>query len=120
MEFTATFLHVFGWAIYLSSPLLIALALIVIILGQIVTFIEKWNKFDGFYWSFVTATTVGYGDIRPVKKLPRILSIFIAITGILFTGIILSAAVRSSSISIETHIEPSTVKAIQENIKQPQ
>ena len=117
MEFTSTFLTVFGWAIYLASPLLIFLALFITALGQLVAFIEKWSKFDGFYWSFITATTVGYGDIRPLKKLSRVLALFIAITGILFTGIIVAAAVRSSSIAIEQNLEPSMIAAIQEDIQ---
>lgn len=116
MEFVLTFVQLFGWAIYFVSPLLLALALITLILGQIVTFHEKWNKFDGFYWSFVTATTVGYGDLRPEKRLSKIISIFIALTGIILTGIILAAAVKTVSISLETHLDPNMVRKITDNI----
>ena len=113
MEFTVTFLKLFGWVLHLASPLLFLLCAIIIILGQIVTYIEKWNKFDGLYWSFITATTVGYGDIRPLKKRSKILSIFIALTGMIFTGLIIATAVKVTAISIEKFIEPETIEKFQ-------
>lgn len=110
MDFTISFLTLFGWAIYLISPVLIFLLLIIITLGQIVTHVEGWKKFDGIYWSLITATTVGYGDMRPQYKPSKILSILIAITGIIFTGIILAAALETMSTSIEKHIDMTTIK----------
>lgn len=85
-------------------------------LGQIVTHLEKWKRFDGLYWSFVTATTVGYGDLRPERGLSKIISIFIALTGIIFTGIILAAAVKTVSMSLEMHMDPDLIRKITENI----
>lgn len=111
MEFTETFIVIFGWAIYLVSPILGFLLLIIIALGQIVTHLEGWKKFDGFYWSLITATTVGYGDMRPKKKVPKMLSIVIAIVGIIFTGIILAAALETVRKTLEKHIDFSQVKA---------
>ncbi len=116
MEFTITFLKIFFWSIYIISPLLIFLSCIIITLGQIVTKIEKWNKFDGLYWSFITATTVGYGDIRPVTKLSKTLSVFIAITGVMFTGIIIASTLKASEISLNKHLDPKMIEKIKSDI----
>jgi voltage-gated potassium channel len=47
------------------------------------------------YWSFITALTIGYGDIRPDKKSTRILSVIIGMLGIMFTGIIVAATTKA-------------------------
>jgi len=44
--------------------------------------------FDSFYWSFVTATNLGCGDLRPVNRTLGIIAILIAIMGLTFTGIL--------------------------------
>ena len=116
MEFTLTFIKLFSWSIYFIGPLLLCLILIITALGQIVAYIEKWDKFDGLYWSFVTATTVGYGDIRPLKKISKIISVIIALHGIIFTGIILAAAVETVSLSLEKHLDPRLIKHIEDDI----
>jgi voltage-gated potassium channel len=94
MDFTLTFIRLFFWSIYLIAPLLVFLSFVIIVLGQIVCYIEKWNKFDGLYWSFITATTVGYGDIHPLKKVSKVLSVFIALVGIMLTGIMLAVTLN--------------------------
>lgn len=43
---------------------------------------EKVGHFiDALWWSFATATTVGYGDITPVSYGGKILGIFLMLTG---------------------------------------
>lgn len=116
MEFTLTFLKLFAWSIYLVGPLLIFLAVIITTLGQIVTCIEKWNKFDGLYWSFITATTVGYGDIRPLTKTSKTLSIIIALIGMMFTGIIIAIAINTVTIAIDKHIDPAIIEQIKSDL----
>jgi len=39
-----------------------------------------------FYFSFVTLTTLGYGDIQPVADVARIFAIIEAMTGVLYTA----------------------------------
>ncbi len=116
MELTVTFLKLFTSAIYFIAPLLLFLVSIIIVLGQIVTYIEKWNKFDGFYWSFVTATTVGYGDLRPFRRISKILSIIIALNGIILTGIILATAVETVSMFLEQYLDPAVLEDIEEEL----
>jgi len=105
MEFTITFVKLFLWTIYLVAPLLVFLSLLIIILGQLVSHLEKWEKFDGLYWSFITATTVGYGDIRPLKKVSKALSVLIALVGVRFTGIIIAVTLNTTSVTVDKHVD---------------
>lgn len=114
MDFTITFIRLFFWVIYLVLPLLVFLGCVIIALGQIVSYIEKWKMFDGFYWSFITATTVGYGDIRPLKKLSKILSVFIALIGLMFTGIIIAVTLHTVELSLTNNIDPWIMERMKE------
>jgi hypothetical protein len=49
---------------------------------------QRW-----LYYSFVTLTTVGYGDITPVGPLARSLAILEALTGQLYPAILLARLV---------------------------
>ncbi len=110
MDFTITFIKLFFWVIYLVAPLLFFLSLVIIVLGQIVCRVEKWEKFDGLYWSFITATTVGYGDIRPMKKVSKALSVLIALVGMMFTGIIIAVTLNTASVAVEKHADMQVIE----------
>lgn len=116
MEFTIGFIRIFFWSLYLIAPLLIFLALTIVLLGQIVCRIEKWKKFDGLYWSFITATTVGYGDIRPLKKVSKTLSVFIALVGVMFTGIIISVTLNTVRITFDKYVDKSAIERVKEKL----
>jgi hypothetical protein len=57
--------------------------------------LENMNKdiWNFYYYSFVTLTTMGYGDILGVTKSARSLSILEAITGQLYLAIMISRLV---------------------------
>ena len=88
-------------------PILLSLAILIVVLGQFVGRHERWSRFDSFYWSFVTATTVGYGDIRPTKRGSRIVAIVIATLGLVWTGILIAIAVRAVTIAMQAHVSGS-------------
>ena len=105
MDFTFSFLKTFLYGLYFTAPLLLLILLTTIFLGQIVGHIESWKRFDALYWSFITATTVGYGDIRPTYRTSKVLSVLIALTGLIFTGIIVAIAVRSATYAFNIHVD---------------
>jgi voltage-gated potassium channel len=107
---TTTFLKEFVFDLWLTSPLWLTLATAVTVLGQVVGKKEGWSRFDSFYWSFITATTVGYGDVRPTKRGPRILAIMIALVGLMLTGILVAVAVHSATVALAAHDAATKVK----------
>lgn len=46
-----------------------------------------------FYYSFVTLTTLGYGDILPVSEVARMVAYLEAVTGVMYTAILVAGLV---------------------------
>ncbi len=101
---TITFLKEYGYGLLVSFPLLLCLGAAIILLGQFVGKIEGWSHFDSFYWSFITATTVGYGDIRPIKRGSKLIAVLIAILGLLLTGFLIALAVRAATVALQARV----------------
>jgi hypothetical protein len=57
------------------------------------------HGFDAFYFSYITLTTVGYGDIVPVHNAARMLASTEAMTGTLFVAVFISRLVALYSAS---------------------
>jgi voltage-gated potassium channel len=100
---TITFLKEFGAGLWLTLPLLLTLAATITLLGQFVGRGEGWSSFDSFYWSFITATTVGYGDLRPAKTASKIGAITIALCGLTLTGILIAVGVHAATLALAAH-----------------
>ena len=107
---TVTFLKEFGLGLWLTAPLVLSLAVGVAILGRVAGRKEGWSRFDSIYWAFVTATTVGYGDVRPVHRSARIIAIVIALLGLTLTGILIALAVHAATFALAAHDAAINVK----------
>ena len=57
--------------------------------------------FNGFYYSFVTLSTVGYGDITPVANVAKMLAAMEAMTGVLYVAVLIARLV-----SIQAAVKP--------------
>ena len=116
MAFTITFFKILSWGIFLIAPLLIMFFLMITILALIAGRIECWNRFDALYWGFITALTVGYGDMRPVKKTTKSLSVVIAAFGIMFSGMLVAITIEASTRAFKIHMYPEVMRVIENRI----
>ena len=54
---------------------------------------ESMGGFNAFYFSFITLSTVGYGDIAPVSRIARWLAATEAMTGLLYVTVLIARLV---------------------------
>jgi len=59
---------------------------------------RSMNGFNGFYFSFITLSTVGFGDITPVSRIARWLAAMEAMTGLLYVAVLIARLVSLYSI----------------------
>ena len=72
-----------------------ALAVMVFALGTVVYhIIEDWSWVDSFYFSSVTLTTVGFGDLAPSSDLSKLFTVFYLFIGIALIGGVLNAFLK--------------------------
>jgi hypothetical protein len=54
---------------------------------------QSMKGFNAFYFSFITLSTVGYGDITPVSRMARWLAAMEAMTGLLYMTVLIARLV---------------------------
>ncbi len=65
----------------------IGIAMVIIFVGSVImSYVEQISIGDALWWSIVTVTTVGYGDISPQTAIGRIVASVLMIMGIGFIG----------------------------------
>ncbi|XP_031565849.1 uncharacterized protein LOC116301000 [Actinia tenebrosa] len=111
-----------GW------PVLLLTMIMALLSGMIMWALDTWNNPDefprsfikgtgeGFWWAFVTMTTVGYGDRSPRGYFARIFAIIWVLVGIVITSIftgVVTTSLTAITLSTETSLYGTTVIAIQ-------
>lgn len=99
---TITFLKQLCFGLWLTLPLLLSLAAGIALLGYGVGRKEGWSRLDTLYWSFITATTVGYGDLRPAENASKIASVLIAFLGLMLSGIVVAVTIHAVNLALDT------------------
>ncbi len=70
--------------------LLYSTIMLIILSALLMSYAENISISDSLWWSFVTFTTVGYGDVVPITPLGRFVAISLMVFGIGFLGILTS------------------------------
>jgi voltage-gated potassium channel len=75
--------------------------------GFVISKLEDLRLIDGVYFAFITALSVGYGDIHPTTTIGKILCVGIALVGMLFVGLTVAIANRALADTARQHLKPS-------------
>lgn len=73
------------------------LAVVLINSGNPHSFTSNPSNFDLFYFTIITFTTIGYGDITPITYLAKIVTMFIAITSVICISVFISSILSHKS-----------------------
>jgi len=64
---------------------------------------QTMDGFEAFYFSFVTLSTIGYGDITPVSRVAKMLCVMEAITGMFYVAVLVARLVSIYSSSAKSN-----------------
>lgn len=68
-----------------AGRVLIVGALAIVATGTIFySLVEGWPVLDSLYFTVITLTTIGYGDIAPTRDISKIFTIFFVVAGVSF------------------------------------
>ena len=90
-RFTSHFFHI----VWHLRSVIFALIALIVIGAMLIAYVEKMPFGDALYFSFVTGLTIGYGEIVAKTVLGRLVALLIGLIGIVFTGMVVAAAVRA-------------------------
>lgn len=86
---------------------------IILVGGILMHFAENMSIGDGIWWAFVTATTVGYGDISPSSFYGRMIAIVLMVVGIGLIGSVTSTLTSYFMKKECKNVESRTIQMIQ-------
>ena len=92
--------HLFSVLMVVRHTLTGLLALMAMGAG-LISIAEGMNYWKALYLTLITGLTVGYGDVPPTTVLGRIVSVLIALIGLLFFSIVIAAANRAVVKTVE-------------------
>jgi len=83
-----------AWAVY-STQILSGIIAAVLGIGTVVYhYLEDWGWFDSLYFSVITLTTVGYGDLAPSTTASKLFTMVYLGIGISLLGAIFNEMMK--------------------------
>ena len=82
-------------------PVLSVMLALIAGIGAVVGLIEGWGVWHVLYFGFITALTIGYGDLVPTHPLAQLLAVLAGFTGIGMVALLAGLSVRAFHVTME-------------------
>jgi len=86
--------------LYELSGAFVVLILVIAVSGVLISRFDKIPLQDAIYFSFLTALTVGLGDITQKTRGARIVTVVLAFLGLVLVGIAVAVAVHALDLAL--------------------
>jgi voltage-gated potassium channel len=82
------------------AGVLVIIAVIIVVAGFAVARLDRRPVEEALYLAFITAFTVGFGDIAPRSRGARAVTVVLAFLGLILVGILVAVAVHALGIAL--------------------
>jgi voltage-gated potassium channel len=86
------------------SAVLAIIALIIVLAGAVIARFDRAPLEEAMYLAFITAFTVGFGDIAPRSRGARVVCVILAFLGLILVGILVAVAVHALDIVLTSRV----------------
>ena len=83
---------------------LLGMQFALVLLGGICfSYFEDIATSQGLYFSLITSTTVGFGDITPKTGIGQCISVYLSLMGTILFGLVVAVATQAFTVTIKEH-----------------
>ena len=82
--------------------LLVIVAVIIVVAAVVIARSDRVPLEEAMYLAFITAFTVGFGDITPRSRGARVMCVILAFVGVIVVGILVAVAVHALDIALKS------------------
>jgi voltage-gated potassium channel len=111
MKFTRAFIRVFVVLLVHLAPIWGFLVLLITGGGVLLGLLEQLPLGHGIYCAWITATTVGYGDVTPATPLARVICVCLAVVGLVNTGILGAIGINAVLVASREHLDLDAIRS---------
>jgi voltage-gated potassium channel len=83
-----------------------AIAVVIVVAAGVIARFDRVPLEDAIYFAFITAFTVGFGDVAPRSRGARAVSVILAFLGLILVGIVVAIAVHALDAALKSAAAP--------------
>jgi len=77
------------------AGLLLAIAVVIVLAGIVIARFDRMPLEEAIYLAFITAFTVGFGDVSPKSRMARVVTVLLAFMGLVLIGVLVAVAAHA-------------------------
>jgi len=88
------------------AGLLGAIAVVIVLAGVAIARFDRVPIEEAIYFAFITAFTVGFGDVAPRSRGARVVAVLLAFLGLILVGVLVGVAAHALDVAMKGNALP--------------